>query len=250
MFTRLLFVFLFTASYWLMNAQCYPDRHNTTWYDGWISCEASENPNPERGVSHWILYHLGYTYHLGQMHIWNTNAVDYLDDGIQSAAIDVSIDGINWIEVGEFDFERATGKTIYEGFEGPDLTGYEAKYLLITAKSNFGGPCYGLSEIRVDVNGVTNTPQVSLGGKCLEVKAFPNPAADASTVNILAACSQENVNYTLLDVTGRAVFDGEIEGSGGLFQVDLNLEPLQPGTYYLQVEQNGLVYREKIIKIR
>jgi hypothetical protein len=111
MFTRLLFVFLFTASYWLMNAQCYPDRHNTTWYDGWISCEASENPNPDRGESHWI--------HISTWAIpitWDKcmSGIPMLlitsTDGIQSAAIDISVDGINWIELGEFDFEQGNGK--------------------------------------------------------------------------------------------------------------------------------------------
>jgi hypothetical protein len=233
-----------------LDAQCYPDRHNTTWYDGWISCEASDNPNPVREKSHWIFYNLGYTYHLGQMHVWNNNAPDFLKDGIQTALIDVSVDGINWTEVGEFEFEQAPGKSTYEGFSGPDLTGYEAKYLLITAQSNWGGTCYGLSEIRVDVSGVTNVPELAASNDCLEVKAFPNPASERSAISVIAGCSQEDIRFVLLDITGRVVVDGSVEGSHGLFQFDLQLDQFQPGTYLLTVEQEGIQHREKIVKIR
>lgn len=233
-----------------IDAQCYPDRHNTTWYDGWISCESSMNPNPERGASHWILYNLGYTYQLGQMHVWNTNAVDYLADGIQTAVIDVSVDGINWIEVGEFEFEQASGKSIYEGFEGPDLSGYEAKFLLITALANWGGECYGLSEIKVDVHGVTEAPEVSFSNDCLQVKAFPNPAFDKSEVSIIATCDSGEIRYSLMDVTGRMVSEGRLEGSAEAQQLPLDLSALQAGSYFLTVEQNGLRSRDKIVKIQ
>ena len=83
-----------------MLAQCFLDRHNTTWYDGWISCTTSMNPNSCAGESHWILYNLNYPYELFQMHIWNTNAPDYLADGMQDIVIDISNDGLNWSEVG------------------------------------------------------------------------------------------------------------------------------------------------------
>ena len=44
----------------MLLAQCYPNRHNTNWYDGWVSCMPAENPNPERMESHWILFKMGY----------------------------------------------------------------------------------------------------------------------------------------------------------------------------------------------
>lgn len=229
--------------------QCFPDRHNTTWYDGWVSCEIAVNPNPDREASHWILYNLGYTYHLGQMHVWNTNALDYLEDGIQTAIIDISVDGINWTEVGEFEFEQAPGVTTYEGIEGPDLSGYEAKYLLITAKSNWGGQCYGLSEIRVDVHGITNTPTVSTN-ECLEISVFPNPAVDQTDVSIVAGCSSAPMKYTLIDITGRLLGSGELNENGNVYNIDLDLSNYQAGTYFLNVEQNGNTVREKIVKIR
>lgn len=131
--------------------QCYPDRHNTNWYDGWISCETAPNPNSVYGDSHWILYDFNETYELGQLHVWNSNDPAHLDYGMQEVSIDYSLDGQDWIHFGDFDWEMASGKSIYEGFEGPHFDGAVARYVLITGLSNFGGECFGLSELRFAV---------------------------------------------------------------------------------------------------
>ena len=230
-------------------SQCFPDRHNTTWYDGWISCSASQNPNQERGISHWIMYDFGYTYHLGKSHIWNTNAVDYLQDGIQTAVIDVSVDGMNWMEVGEFTFEKAPGITTYEGFEGPDLTGIEAKYMLITAISNFGGQCYGFSELKVEVNGITNTPVMEAIDDCLGVRVFPNPVSQISSIDVITPCNNEQVKFRLLDITGKTIIEGEFTPLNEISPLNLNVGSLDNGTYFLHVFQQGASTREKIIKL-
>ena len=44
--------FLITA----LNGQCDPDRHNTSGASGWVSCQATPNPNPARSTGHWIMY--------------------------------------------------------------------------------------------------------------------------------------------------------------------------------------------------
>ncbi|MEM9822582.1 MAG: hypothetical protein AAF985_15985, partial [Bacteroidota bacterium] len=100
-------IFVFTSVN--VFAQCFLDRHNTTWYDGWISCTTSMNPNAVRGDSHWILYNLNASQELFQMHIWNLNSPAYLADGMQTIAIDISNDGVNWSEVGEFQLPMADG---------------------------------------------------------------------------------------------------------------------------------------------
>ena len=229
-------------------AQCFPDRHNTSWNDGWISCAASSNPNPDRETSHWILYNLGYTYHLGQMHVWNTNAPGFLADGISRAVIDVSIDGANWIEIGQFDFEQGSGSSEYEGFDGPDLSGNEAKYLLITALDNWGGNCYGLSEIRVDVHGITHAAEFSMNS-CLELEVFPNPLNSGSKARIYAACNSEDILYEIRDITGRTVRSGQLTPTSGLAVLDLNAHDLISGSYILSVHQNGNTRQQKIVRI-
>jgi len=238
-------VLAYTGSF----AQCYPDRHNTSWFDGWISCAAKPNPNPVRGESHWIMYEMNHVYQLGQMHIWNTNVPDYLNYGIENAVIDVSYDGVNWTEVGQFTFQQADGTSTYEGFEGPDLEGYEGRYLLITGLSNYGGFCYGLSEIRVDVLGITGTSNEVAKDDCLSVDVFPNPIASFSKAHIYANCSSNEIQYFIQDLTGRTLLSGTKRLSNNEAILDLNLQELVSGSYILNLEQNGKVIRTNLIKI-
>ncbi len=144
-----IFSFVLLALTTTLNAQIYPDRHTTNAFDGWISCTKSTNPNPVRGSSHWIRYQFNTTITLYDMIIWNLNHPDYIKDGLNKVIIDVSSNGTTWTMIDTFTFPKAPGSGFYEGFRGPDLGGVSARYLLITALSNHGGGCYGLSEMRV-----------------------------------------------------------------------------------------------------
>lgn len=233
-----------------LSSQCFPDRHNSTWFDGWLSCSTSSSPNPARGESHWILYNLQHNYQLGQMQVWNTNAEDYLADGIKDLVIDVSLDGISWTEVGVFQFEQASGSSTYEGFPGPDLDGIEAKYLLITALSNWGGWCYGFSEVKIEVLGVTtDVTEESIARNCLSVDIYPNPVSDLSKARIQANCSSSAINYSVQDVTGRTLFAGTIQHPDKQTELDLNFTEMNAGSYLLNLEQNGIKVIEKLIRI-
>ena len=137
-----------------MMGQCFPDRHNSTWYDGWISCLEAPSPNPLRDTGHWILYDLSQPFEMYEMDVWNTNAPDLLDYGMQDVIIDLSSDSINWVEHGQFTFNQGTGVNNYQGFEALDFDSVVARYVLITAVTNYGGPCYGISEIRINANDI------------------------------------------------------------------------------------------------
>ncbi|MCB0688866.1 MAG: discoidin domain-containing protein, partial [Saprospiraceae bacterium] len=155
--------------------QCYPDRHSTTWFDGWVSCEAFPNPNAGRGLSHWIMYDFGKVYSLHGTHIWSTNDPANLDRGLKNVVIDYSLDGNNWVESGEYVFEKGEGISTYEGFEGPDLKGVKARYLLVTAVDNYGGACFGLSEMRIDAEDseVTDVEDLTTSRECFQVQTYP-----------------------------------------------------------------------------
>jgi len=73
--------------------------------------------------------------------------------GFKEIAIDYSVDGTNWSEIGTFQLPEATGATDYQGINGLDLSGHSARYILITAISNWDdGACAGLSEVRFEVS--------------------------------------------------------------------------------------------------
>ena len=141
-----------------MNAQCNNSTYSTNEKDSWLSCQTSPNPNASRGTNHWLQYDLGYIYEVGASHFWNYNVTNLTDRGFKQIAIDYSLDGTTWTESDTFQLPEADGITSYEGNTGLDLSGITARYILITALSNWGGgTCAGLSEVRFQVSAPSNT---------------------------------------------------------------------------------------------
>jgi len=146
----LLFLCL-TASNW-MYGQCNAATYSTNEKDSWLSCQKKISPNNNRGNSHWLQYDLGYIYALGATKFWNYNVTNLTGRGFKQVAIDYSLDGTSWTDGGTFQLPQANGDQGYEGVTGLDLSGISARYILITALSNWnGGTCAGLSEVRFEV---------------------------------------------------------------------------------------------------
>lgn len=223
--------------------QCYPDRHNTTWYDGWISCQTAPSPNPLRGNSHWVQYNLGETYVLHDLFIWNTNAPDLLDWGMQEIVIDYSIDGVVWEEFGTFTLNQATGFNKYEGELIANFNSIRANFILITGVNNFGGACYGLSEIKVNVD---NTVDIDKN-ECLKANVYPNPFGSQLNLSLNASCSDNIVNYSILDAMGRTIIKQESILKGETKEI-LSGENIRPGIYFVTLENGEITSKIKVIK--
>lgn len=130
---------------------CNQNQHSNQ-VDSWQSCNTSPNPNIGRGTGHWIMYDLNDNYQIHDTHIWNYNRVGETGKGIQEVAVDVSFDGTSWKNIGIHNWGEATGTTDYEGFAGADYAGEPARYVLITALSNWdGGDCTGFSELSMNL---------------------------------------------------------------------------------------------------
>ncbi len=233
-------------------AQCFPDRHNSTWYDGWISCDRSENPNTERGLSHWILYNLGSAYTLGKTKVWNSNHPDYLGRGLKEVIIDYSIDGNAWQELGTFTLNQASGKTTYEGEEGPDFDQKEAQYVLITAISNYGGNCFGLSEFSFSqAEPLTTTPTsyVPADKHCMSVNIYPNPFEGSPRIDIKANCKNE-IPWSLTDALGKQLISEIWNGQGNLDLSGIELDAFPAGLYFLVLGKGVEAQKHKLMKMR
>ena len=183
-----------------VNAQCYPDRHSTSVYDSWVSDEKTNNPNTIRGQSHWIMYDLGSTYNLGQTYFWNLNDPDRLDQGIKNFYVDVSADGTNWKEIGEFSIAQADGQTTYQGEAGPDFEGEKATFLLITIKDTYGtGAQAGFGEMKIQLESAALAINlINFNASC----SFDNipqlswsAIADSSSEYFIIERSLDNVNW-------------------------------------------------------
>lgn len=233
----------------VLSSQCYPNRHSTNFFDGWISCEPAPNPNPIRPVSHFITYDFGKIYKLGQMEIWNTNDPSHLDWGMRDVAIDYSINGEIWLPAGEFTFPQASGLSTYEGDAGPNLNDIEARYLLITALNNYGGQCYGLSEFRVNgeeviVSDVDDLTRLD----CVDVTLYPNPFAEKMTLLLAPGCSGD-LHYLLYDILGHEIKADKASLIAGQEKTIEVGNDLPAGSYVLTIKFGGKSIQKSLVKM-
>lgn len=209
--------------------QAYPDRHNTSYTDAWVSCEEAESPNIKRDPGHWIMYDFGDQYSLHESTIWNFNVPDTTTRGMNDIVIDYSIDGEEWIELGEFTVAEAPGSTIYQGVEGPNFEGIVARHILISILSTHGDAnCAGMSEFRVNatISTSTNIPSKELE---LELSANPNPASEFTMIKVGEVIS--DLSYSLLDMSGKLLRQGQITNNN----FRLNTSALASGAYTLTI---------------
>ncbi len=148
----LLSALLVTVTSMAYNQEVYnPDRHNTSLDNAWLSCFTLESPNPDRGVGHWVMYDLKGSFDLHEVHIWNLNDGGDVSQGMQDIVIDVSTDGDNWTEAASITLAPATSSGYFTGVSAADLSGVPGRYVLITGLTNHGGECYGLSEVKINL---------------------------------------------------------------------------------------------------
>ena len=240
----LLFAFL---SFQLVKAQCYIDRHSTNWYEGWVSCKKSPNPITSYGETHWIMYDLGYDYVLNETQFWNSNEPKNLNYGINEFKMDYSLDGVTWTNLGAFNMDQASGLSTYEGDEGPDFNSAKARYVLITPNSNYGGSCYGLSELKISITDPFLIIEEKDG---FNASIYPNPFVDKISLRVASLDESSPLEYTLFDILGRSIIGNSLTMAEGIdtYELALNGNHLSIGVYILKVIQNGKEQSFKLIK--
>ena len=149
------------------------DLHSSESTAMWLS--SGTDPNPT-----WIQYEFERVHKLYQMLVWNynTSVEPLVGFGIREARIEYSVDGIDWSVLGTtHEFARGPGKPGYTSDTTVDLEGVAARYVRITADSNWGGMLkqYGLSEVRF-----SSTPVVA---------REPSPGSGTADVSVDAILS-------------------------------------------------------------
>jgi len=121
------------------------DLHSTEDEDIWLSSMTGPQPT-------WIQYEFDRVYKLHQMWVWNFNQViePLVGLGFKDVTIEYSTNGADWTVLADVPgFARAPGQDGYAHNTTVDFGGVPAKYIRLTANSNWGGlPQYGLSEVR------------------------------------------------------------------------------------------------------
>jgi hypothetical protein len=114
------------------------------------SMEGTDSAEP---LGAWIEYQFDKVYKLHQMSVWNSNQMieALIGFGVKDVTIEYSTNGTDYTTLGTtHEFARAPGMPDYAHNTTIDFGGAVAKYVRLTANSNWGGimPQYGLSEVR------------------------------------------------------------------------------------------------------
>ncbi|MFT4660457.1 MAG: hypothetical protein ACI8XB_000725 [Patiriisocius sp.] len=210
-----------------------------------MACSPAPNPNPIHGTSYWIQYDLGETYSLGQTHFWNINDPAHRNYWLRNVTIDYSMDGITWSNHGDFFLFQGTGLSSYSGVDGSDLNELEARYILITAIDNWGGSCYGRSELRIYIDNSFSVI-TDLNTNCLTVEIYPNPVITTAAMVVASDC-RTPVKYEIKNVLGSAITIVIIGIIDVKTKIALEVEDLIPAFYFITVNQLSSTVTKQII---
>ncbi len=87
-----------------------------------------------------------------------------------------------------------------------------------------------------------------LNGEQLEVKTFPNPVLETVTLQF-DSNQKMDAQVVLSDLTGRNVLTKNTTVENGVNQLNVNMNTLSQGIYFLQLKNNGkILFAQKVVK--
>jgi len=209
------------------------DLHSVEEADIWLSNMAGPQPS-------WIQYEFDRVYKLHQMWVWNFNQLvePVVGFGFKEVAIEYSVNGTDYTTLGTtLEFARASGAAGYESNTTVDFSGVAAKYIKITANSNWGGIVaqYGLSEVRFFYIPVcARKPSPHLGATDVSIGTIDEPIGVVLGFRAGREAAKHDVYFS---DSWEAVADGTAgvisvtEASHGTLPLDLGT------TYYWRVDE-------------
>ncbi len=201
------------------------DLHSAEQKDMWLSSPTGPQPT-------WIQYEFDRIYKLHEMWLWNFNQAFelVLGFGLKDVTIEYSADGIDWVELaGVPEFAQASGAVGYAHDTTLDFGGLAAKYVKITANSNWGFlNQYGLSEVGffyIPLRAREPQPESGATGMDLDVTLGFRAGREATMHDVYFSSDRQAV------VDGIAPVTTVTENSYGPLFLDLGT------TYYWRVDE-------------
>ncbi len=244
----ILFAIIYSHS---LSSQCFPDRHSTNWFDAWVSCEETTNPNPTNKKGHWILYDLIDNYKIDKIKIWNVNDPDHLNWGMKEIRIEYSADSLVWNVAEEIELLVGDGNNRYEGMDWIDVVIPKARFILISAMSTFGGTCAGLAEIRFSAEKIkinTDVVEENQTEQELSVSILPNPFSDIFKIEFRGN-SISPINFQISDMLGSVLQSETTDLVQGFQTTKIFTRKWPAGSYVLSVRQENILRQMHLVKI-
>ncbi|MCX7650728.1 MAG: choice-of-anchor J domain-containing protein [Flavobacteriales bacterium] len=130
------------------------------------------------------------------------------------------------------------------------LAAYAGKFIFVA----FYHDSYDDNLISVDEILVTGTYDPTFGMDSAEqiqglsLRAYPNPADRWLMLELFAARALDDVQYHIMDASGKLVLAGTLGKIQGTFQKSVDVGPLAPGLYLLRLTENGHSLTQKFMK--
>jgi hypothetical protein len=172
----------------------------------------------------WIEYEFDKVYKLHEMWVWNSNQMVelFVGYGFKDVTIEYSANGTDYATLGTtHQFAQAPGADGYAHNTTIDFGGAAAKYVRLTANSNWGDilPQYGLSEVRVfyiPVNATKPYPDSGATGVDVDVILGWRAGREAATHDAYVSADEQAV------IDGTAPVATVTETSHGPLALDLD----------------------------
>jgi len=192
------------------------DLHSTDPTDMWFS------DVEESGA--WIQYEFDKIYKLHEMWVWNSNQVTetLFGLGIRAGTVEYSTNGMDWTSLTDVpEFAQASGMGGYAYNTTVDFAGVPARYVRLSANSNWGDilPQFSLSEVRFFYIPVSaSEPSPTSGTMDMDVDVVLNWRAgrEAVTHDVYIGTDEQSV----LDGTSEVVSVTDVTFSPMAIQVD------------------------------
>ena len=202
------------------------DLHSTVETNMWLSSTTGPQPT-------WIEYEFDSVYKLHEMWVWNSNQSleQVVGLGLKDVTIEYSVDGADYTTLGTtHEFAQAPGTPDYAHNTTVDFGGVAAKYVRLTANSNWGGmlPQYGLSEVcffYIPVRAKKPSPDSGATDVDVDVTLGWSAGREAARHNVYVSSDEQAVANGTADVTTVT------ETSYGPLSLDLG------STYYWRVDE-------------
>ena len=201
------------------------DLHSVDLADSWLSDMFGTQPT-------WIEYQFDKVYKLHEMWVWNQNQIieSTIGYGFKDVSIEYSVDGIAYTTLGTtHEFARGSAAPGYAANTTVDFEGVAAKYVKLTANTNWGGILaqYGLSEVRF-----FNIPVLA---------KEPSPASGATDVGVDVTLAwragREAAKHDVyLSTDEQAVIDGTapvVTVTDASYSTSLDVD----STYYWRIDE-------------
>jgi len=208
--------------------------HTKTGDDNmWLSSMMGPQPT-------WIEYEFDGVYKLHEMWVWNSN--DSLEPmigfGFKDVTIEYSVNGSDYTTLSTtHEFARAPGLDNYAHNTTIDLNGVTAKYVRLTANSNWGSlfDQYGLSEVRFFyIPILAREPNPDSGARDVSIGTIDEPIDVTLGFRAGREAAKHNVYFSSDEqavIDGTAPVDTVTETSYGPLSLDLST------TYYWRVDE-------------